>query len=433
MVGRRPASRIVEHPRIWLHFTLQVSLVVVIFVAGLYLGVFMRDRNLIKDQILVNARSHFQSIVLTRLWSAGYGGVYVEKKKGVESNPYLKDPEVVARDGRVFTLRNPAMMTREVSELAAADGAFLFHITSLRPVNPGNAPDEFETAALKSFELGAPEAWGEETRGDATLFRYMAPLVVEPACLHCHSERENRVGDIRGGISVTLDISDVKAAMGTSHAVILGLVAFSTAGVIGVFLLFVLRLMRRLTAADAKIAMLAVTDELTGLANRRAFFERFEEEADRAGRYGTPLSLVMFDIDHFKAVNDTFGHPMGDTVLTEVARLLSANARTSDILARYGGEEFAMLIPAMSCEEAARAAEKLRTVIEVNDPVLEGPRVKVTISAGVADAASVRSEGGSLRDNLLKAADRALYRAKAEGRNRVVTHRRGMDAQLDLE
>jgi len=433
MGDRKRVSGFDRQPRLWLQFMVQVSLVVVIFVAGLYIGIFLRDRNLIREQILANARSHFQGILLTRLWCASYGGVYVEKGKGVEASPHLKNPDVVARDGRVFTLRNPALMTREMAGLASEDGPFRFHITSLRPVNPDNAPDTFEAEALRSFDQGEPEAWTEETRGGAVLFRYMAPLKTLPACLRCHAEHGYQVGDVRGGISVTLDISDVKAAMGTSQAMVLVLILISAAAVIGVFLLFILRLMRRLQAAQARIATLAVTDELTGLANRRVFFERFEEEADRARRYGTPLSLIMFDIDHFKRVNDTFGHPVGDTVLAEVARLLSANARASDILARYGGEEFAMLIPSMGGEEAVRAAEKLRIVIEVNDLVLDGPEVKVTISAGVADAESVRSLEGPLKDNLLKAADRCLYRAKAEGRNRVVANRRETEVQLDLE
>lgn len=417
---------------VWVRFMFQVSLVVAIFVTGLYLGVFLRDRDLVRHQILVNAKSHFENIVLTRLWNAMHGGVYVEKKPGVETNPYLKDPEFSAVDGRRFTLRNPAMMTREISELAEGRSLFSFHITSLKPINPNNAPDAFERQSLEAFERGVAEASADEVRGDATLFRYMAPLATEKACLQCHAEQGYKVGDVRGGISVTLDISAIKAAMETNQFILLGLIAFSSVGVIGVFLLFARRLMHRLQAAQAKIASLAMTDELTGLANRRAFFERLDEEADRARRYGTGLSLIMFDIDNFKRINDTYGHPAGDTVLAEVARLLSANARTSDILARYGGEEFAMLIPAMGLEEARQAAEKLRIVIEVNDLTLEGPRINATISAGVADATLVKDWDGQLKDNLVKAADSALYRAKAAGRNRVEVYRENRNRQLNL-
>ena len=215
-------------------------------------------------------------------------------------------------------------------------------------------------------------------------------------------------------------------------AILFGLALFAAAGAACVGLLFFLRPAQRLREAQARMARQAVTDDLTGLANRRSFFVRLEEEADRVHRYGTNLSLVMFDIDDFGRINEAFGHPVGDAALTEVARLLSANARTSDILARYGGEEFIMLIPSMGVEEAARAAEKLRTVIEVNDLVLEGPEVKATVSAGVADTATVSDGDGPLKDLLVRAAHNALRRAKAKGGNRVEAHRKSRGRQLNL-
>ncbi|MDC0336224.1 diguanylate cyclase [Pseudodesulfovibrio sp.] len=406
--------------RVWMMFMLQVSLVVAVFVFGLYLGIYLRDKKLIQEQILTSARAHFQNIVLTRMWNAMHDGVYVEKKPGVETNPYLENPEITTRDGRIFTLRNPAMMTREISELADLHGVFKYRITSLKPLNPGNAPDDFERKALENFEHGEKESTVEETQGDTTLFRYMAPLETTEACLSCHAKQGYKVGDVRGGISVTFDITPIKQAMELNQNIILGLIVLSTAMVLGVFLFFAMRLMHQLQAAQKEIAQLAVTDELTGLANRRHFFDRFDEEVDRCNRYGNSLSLLMLDIDHFKQVNDTYGHPAGDAVLAEVARLLKANIRTSDIIARYGGEEFVVLIPSMTATEAAQAAEKLRVVIEVNDIALEGPPLNVTISAGVADIESVKDHDSSLKDALIRAADRALYKAKADGRNRVV-------------
>lgn len=222
-------------------------------------------------------------------------------------------------------------------------------------------------------------------------------------------------------------------AMGDGlRAALLGLALLVAAGVIAFSLFSSLRPVRRLREAQAKIARLAATDELTGLANRRSFFVRLKEEIERAERNDANLSLIMFDIDDFGRINEAFGHPVGDAALTEVARLLSANARTSDILARYGGEEFVMLIPAMASDEAARAAEKMRTVVEVNDLVLEGPEVKATLSAGVADVASIEEEDGPLKDRLVRAAHEALRRAKAEGRNRVKVHRKSRGRQLNL-
>lgn len=192
------------------------------------------------------------------------------------------------------------------------------------------------------------------------------------------------------------------------------------------------RFMRLLETANDKIATLTTHDDLTGLPNRRWFFDRLDEEVDRASRYGNGLSLIMVDIDHFRRVNDTFGHPLGDLALAEVARLLAANIRTSDIAARYGGEEFAIIIPESGAEKAVRVAEKLRMVVEVNDISLEGPEVKVTVSCGVADLKSVKPGRGGLRDALVLASDHALHRAKENGRNQTLMHTAGNERQLTL-
>lgn len=413
-------------------FIIQISLVVTIFVIGLYLGVYLRDKQLIQDQILTSARAHFQNIVLTRMWNASHGGVYVEKKDGVESNKYLNNPDVRTTDGRILTLRNPATMTREISELADVHGYFKYRITSLKPLNPKNVPDEFESYALASFIEGNKESSMEETRGDKTFFRYMAPLETEESCLKCHAHQGYKVGDIRGGISVSFDITPVKTAMKENQTIIFGLIILSAVMVISIFLIFTIRLMRQLHTAQKAIENLAITDDLTGLANRRYFFERFDQEIDRATRYKVNLSLIMLDIDHFKDVNDTYGHPAGDVVLKEVARLLSANIRTSDIIGRYGGEEFAILIPSLGAAEAARAAEKLRNVVEVNDMMMEGPQIKVTISAGVADLSSFDTQSLNLKDQLIRAADRSLYKAKKDGRNRVAVYEKDNGTQLSL-
>jgi len=202
--------------------------------------------------------------------------------------------------------------------------------------------------------------------------------------------------------------------------------------VLGIALACATRLMRLLEGAHDKIATLTTHDDLTGLPNRSWFFDRLDEEVDRARRYGNKLSLVMVDLDHFRQVNDSFGHPLGDLALAEVARLLAANIRTSDVVARYGGEEFMIILPEADAGQAAQAAEKLRMVVEVNDISLEGPEVKVTISCGVADLASVHPERGSLRDALVMAADRAMHRAKLNGRNQVLMHVAEHERQLTL-
>ncbi len=163
--------------------------------------------------------------------------------------------------------------------------------------------------------------------------------------------------------------------------------------------------------AEAQAERLATTDELTGITNRREFTRILNSELDRARRYGAPLSLIMYDLDHFKRVNDSFGHDVGDHVLQEVARLVNENIRSVDTAGRWGGEEFMVLMPQTVAASARTAAEKLRQAIAQHRFAEAGT---VTASFGVALLTPQDD-----RDSLLKKADQALYQAKARGRNRV--------------
>jgi diguanylate cyclase (GGDEF)-like protein len=168
----------------------------------------------------------------------------------------------------------------------------------------------------------------------------------------------------------------------------------------------------RLGTVNQRLQELAVTDALTGLANRRAFTERLGGEIDRARRSGQPLSLLLIDIDHFKRLNDTLGHLEGDAALVIVAKILADGRRVEDLVSRFGGEEFAMVLPGAGAEDAHMVAERLRSAVEEGTA---GAPAACTISIGHAslpdDAAEARA--------LIAAADRALYDAKGAGRNRV--------------
>jgi diguanylate cyclase len=174
---------------------------------------------------------------------------------------------------------------------------------------------------------------------------------------------------------------------------------------------------RKLAQKEAE--MLARTDPLTGLYNRRYFSHLVEYEVSKALRYNHSLSILILDIDYFKLVNDTFGHQVGDQALIHLARLFQCQSREVDILARYGGEEFVALLPETTLIEARAAAERLRIIIKDTPLELEGIRVCMTVSIGVA----AMTTDGQFRnfDDLLKHADEALYQAKHAGRNRVVT------------
>jgi diguanylate cyclase (GGDEF)-like protein len=157
----------------------------------------------------------------------------------------------------------------------------------------------------------------------------------------------------------------------------------------------------------------AQTDELTDLANRRQFMSALEQEIARISRFGTPLSLVLFDLDRFKRVNDECGHQVGDLVLRRTADIVRMGIRGTDLAARIGGEEFAILLPGSDAAGAMTFAEKLRSDLG-REVTVKGVRWPTTASFGVAEF----REGMSI-ETLVGAADRALYRAKAGGRNRV--------------
>lgn len=155
----------------------------------------------------------------------------------------------------------------------------------------------------------------------------------------------------------------------------------------------------------------AMYDGLTGLFNRRAFDDMLQRELASAERYGRPLSVVMIDLDHFKAVNDTYGHDAGDAVLKDLAELLRSASRPSDLPCRWGGEEFAWLLPETNLEGGVLAAERLRTAVEAHTfPEVE----HLTASLGVTVAS-----GTEMAEAFCKRADEALYLAKMNGRNRV--------------
>lgn len=173
-----------------------------------------------------------------------------------------------------------------------------------------------------------------------------------------------------------------------------------------------LRYALKLGATLAELRRLATQDALTGLLNRREFSRLMVEEVARAHRFERPLAVVMFDLDYFKAINDTHGHPVGDAVLVEVARRLQSGSRRTDRLARYGGEEFACLLVETSGDSALVQAKRLLAAIAATPVVLpDGTTLTVTGSAGVAGLTPGDSEQA-----LLATVDRALYQAKANGR-----------------
>lgn len=175
---------------------------------------------------------------------------------------------------------------------------------------------------------------------------------------------------------------------------------------------------------------LATTDGLTGVYNHRFFYQKLNEEFERSKRYNASLSLIMIDLDFFKKINDKYGHVVGDSVLVEMAKIITSNIRKNDIFARYGGEEFVLLLPHTNAVGAMQEAERLRMAIETHHFEHIENRGDVTISLGVITFPSIYIKQP---EDMVKLADAALYEAKRLGRNRSVHYDELLSKKLDKE
>ena len=403
-----------KEKNIYKTFIISTSLVIALVLSGIFLDMAIRTRQLLNEENIIQARIVFNTIVLARKWNANYGGVYVEKKNGVESNPYLENPDIRTVDGRVFTLRNPALMTREISEYAEKEGMFKFHITSLKLMNPHNKPDEFEEKALRQFETGAVKELSQtEMINKRRYFRYMAPLYIEQDCLQCHKHQNYAIGEVRGGISISLDIEELQSKIkyNTITIVVFGIITILL--LLGLIYFLMSRLIKKLDEARQTIEKIAITDQLTEVFNRRHIMSRFEEEFEKFKRLKKNVSCIMADIDNFKAVNDSYGHLVGDQVLKAISHRIRNTVRAYDILGRYGGEEFLIIMPDTSLEDARELAERIRTRVKeetVNNAT-------ITLSLGVVCV----EESDRSVDDIIRRADENLYKAKKGGKDRVVS------------
>lgn len=410
-----------DHLKFARKFMIGSMIIISLVICGIFFAFNMRAEELTISVIHQQAKSLFNQVILLRRWVTGHGGVFVEVRPGVNPNPYLtslpglKVNIVDQQDGKLYTLRNPGLATREMSQLSSQAEGYSFHISSLKPVNKEtNSPDEFERDALLKFERGAKEVYTIEQHPSGPVYRYMAPLIYETTCNRCHSHQGYKNGDIRGGVSVSVPMTEVARKMrhnrlmtAASAALVLGLL-------LGALAYVNQRFMRALRDAQSKLVEMAVIDSLTGLLNRRAGLERVEEELSRQHRLVRPVACLLVDIDHFKKINDTYGHLAGDEVLASFGKIVRSCTRKHDIVCRYGGEEFLLLLPDTTLQAALATAEKIRSKTATLPVSFNGKDISITTSVGVT---------GMVRDETVEAlvarADATLYQAKSEGRNRV--------------
>ena len=505
----------------------------------------------------------FQLVELTRDWNARHGGVYVPVTEGTQPNPYLEHPrrDVVTQDGRALTMVNPAFMTRQLAEIALQTEGVQLHLTSLNPIRPANAPDAWEAEALRRFEAGLSEIV-ELIPGPAPVHRYMAPLKVKKDCLVCHAKQGYQMGQVRGGISVTmpaahlLEVRNVELVrISAVHALVLAVVlallhlllartrrhvaalerltgeqeqviaertrslseaneglarevaerelaaavfdnaaeaivvtddaglivqvnpaftlitGYAESEVLGKASsllksgrhsreffaemwqalkqygrwqgevwnrrkngeLFVVWLsITRITGGGQPVRFVATLtditrrkeleeelrhqayhDPLTDLPNRTLFADRLRVAILQAQRHGRSFALCFIDLDHFKPVNDRFGHAAGDDLLVETAHRLSLSVRAADSIARLGGDEFAAILTEVGSraeveEVASRIVADLARPFELKAGV-----ANISCSIGIA----IFPEHGMDVEALQHNADAALYGVKETTRN----------------
>lgn len=171
----------------------------------------------------------------------------------------------------------------------------------------------------------------------------------------------------------------------------------------------------KLQKVTHELFIMSRTDPLTGAFNRRHFMETGAAELNRSSRYGSTFSMIMLDIDHFKSINDTYGHDIGDKALIEAVQIINKALRTEDTLGRFGGEEFCILLPETSQKSAIKVAERIRSDIEANKIHTDKGALKFTVSCGVSQ---LNTTNNSL-EKIIKKADNALYNSKKTGRNRT--------------
>lgn len=242
-----------RNPHVRLYMLAGGCLFLVVFLAT-FLGMSIRQEHLILGQVHSEADAIFDSITLARRWNADYGGVYVLKRPGMESGLLLAPFDVHSTDGRTFLLKTPELMTREISAYAKRIDAFSFHITSLKFLNPENAPDAWEKKSLQLLEDGAPEVSVREKFHGKMVYRLMEPLSYEPGCASCHGQQGYTVGDVKGGISVTIPFEQTINEIAMNRRLMIALGILVLLAFVWVLYYFVWRLLKQLAAQNAQLA-----------------------------------------------------------------------------------------------------------------------------------------------------------------------------------
>ena len=370
------------------------------------------------DIIRLQGESVFQLLEVMRVWNEKTG---IYTLASPTDAPKESTSAVTGSDGQAFYRLNSAHMTKEIGELLSDQGTEVV-FSSLQLINPANAPDEWTKKALLDFEAGSTvsvDAFDDE-------YRYFAPLKMREACMECHQHQGYKVGDIRGGLGFIFSKEKVEGILkqlqyhsDRSHIIAVVLLSILFMLLHYVLSKFNFRL-SEMRQDNKNLAEKVNRDLLTGVLSRDAIFHRIQHELSLYTRKNSSFALMMLDLDHFKKVNDTYGHLAGDEVLQAISDLVMSQLRDIDDIGRYGGEEFIIVLTDTSIDGVKIVSERIIKAVENSAvSVTSGETIPITTSIGVTVASY---DDDITVKQLIAQADEALYRAKNDGRNCVRYH-----------
>lgn len=380
-----------------------------------------QDKEEILNLARTEARTNLNRDMAFRQWFTALGGAYLRVgRNNIEPSPFMShvpERDITTPDGVRLTQYAPATMLRLMQEEHDKLYGVKGRITGLKYLNPGNAPDAWETQVLHQFNRGRREAvTAIADIGGKPYLRMMQPMYMEEKCLLCHAWTGIPVGGVRGATVVSIQLAPYYAI----HETAVSNMAVTHGGIWLAGLLGIGYVSRRnwqyekgRQQAEETIRRLAYYDPLTDLPNRRLLRERLEQAVAWSRRAGTRTALLYVDLDRFKTVNDTLGHDTGDALLQSVSTRLVSAVRDGDTVSRLGGDEFAIVLGNLHHgEDAALVAEKLIYIMKQPFEV-EGRDLFLTASVGI----SLFPDDTEDMETLFRNADIAMYLAKDEGKN----------------
>ena len=396
-----------------------------------FVGLYCLSINLLESQAMQYAMVSVKTLnEARRLYSKNV----IERLKPIDGITIA--PEYHSIGGGI---PNPATYTIELGDsLSDESQGLLFRLYSEYPFpnrqKTGGPQDRFQHDALNYLKKHPQDSfYRKEKLGDILVFRYTQGILMEPSCLACHNKLPNspkkdwKVGELRGVVEITQPLDKLMLIANNGlKAIYLALtivIFLAISGLVLVILRFRTinrELEEKVMERTIELYRLANFDGLTQLANRRQFDRILEQEWQRSRSTKQPVSLILCDVDYFKQYNDTYGHQAGDDCLRAVAEVLQLNLTSPGaVAARYGGEEFAIILPKVDMAKAIQVATGIRTSIhQCKIPHKTSlTQSYITLSMGIA---TMISKHNNSREQLIKFADDALYKAKHEGRDRFI-------------